>query len=135
MPRGVYPRKKKELHLETVRDAHVGHGMERSPHWPTVQHKHLKKFPACAACGGNTNLNVHHKQPFHLYPDLELEPTNLITLCMDGDKDCHIKLGHGGNFKAYNPNVEVHVEIVKTSFSMELLNETAAVAKKERLLV
>jgi 5-methylcytosine-specific restriction endonuclease McrA len=135
MPRGVYPRKKKELHLDHVRDAHVGHGMERSPHWPTVQHKHLKKFPTCAACGGNVNLNVHHKQPFHLYPELELEPTNLITLCMDGDKDCHIKLGHGSNFKAYNPHVEAHVEIVKASFSMELLNETAAVAKKARLLV
>lgn len=134
MPRGVYPRKKKELHLEEVRDAHVGHGQERSPHWPTIQHKHLKKFPACAACGGNMNLNVHHKQPFHLYPELELEPTNLITLCMDGDKDCHIKLGHGSNFKAYNPHVEVHVELVKASFSMELLNETAAVAKKARLL-
>ena len=135
MPRGVYERKKKEFHLEEVRDAHVGHGLERSPHWPTVQHKHLKKFPICAACGGSINLNVHHKQPFHLYPELELEPSNLITLCMDGDKDCHIKLGHGSNFKAYNPNVEVHVEIVKASFTMELLNETAVVAKKARLLV
>jgi len=134
MPRGVYPRKKKELHLETVRDAHVGHGMERSPHWPTVQHKHLKKFPACAACGGNTNLNVHHKKPFHLYPELELEPTNLITLCMDGDKDCHIKLGHGGSFKAYNPNVEPDVAEVRSSFTMELLTETAVKAKKARLL-
>jgi len=129
------PRLPKNLHETAVRDKHVGHGKERSPHWPAVEHKHLKLNPTCSACGGNTNLNVHHKQPFHLYPDLELEPTNLITLCMDGDKDCHIKLGHGSNFKAYNPHVEIHVEIVKASFSMELLNETAAVAKKERLLV
>jgi 5-methylcytosine-specific restriction endonuclease McrA len=135
MPRGVYPRKKKELHIEAVRDAHVGHGMERSPHWPTVQHKHLKKFPTCAACGGGLNLNVHHKKPFHLFPELELEPTNLITLCMDGEKDCHIKLGHGSNFKAYNPNVVEDVATVKANFSIELLNETAVVAKKARLLV
>ena len=134
MPRGVYVRKKKELHLEHVRDAHVGHGMERSPKWPRTQDKHLKKFPTCAACGGTANLNVHHKKPFHLYPELELEPTNLITLCMDGDKDCHIKLGHGGSFKAYNPNVEPDVETVKASFTMELLTETAAKAKKARLL-
>jgi 5-methylcytosine-specific restriction endonuclease McrA len=134
MPRGVYPRKKKELHLDHVRDAHVGHGVERSPHWPTVQHHHLKEHPTCEACSGNVNLNVHHRKPFHLFPDLELEPDNLITLCMDGDKDCHIKLGHGGNFKAYNPNVDADVAKVKANFSMELLNETAIVAKKARLL-
>ena len=134
MPRGVYVRKKKELHLENVRDAHVGHGMERSPKWPSTQDRHLKMHPTCAACGGTTNVNVHHKKPFHLYPELELEPTNLITLCMDGDKDCHIKLGHGGSFKAYNPNVEPDVAEVKASFSMELLTETAVKAKKARLL-
>jgi len=128
------PRLPKNLHKEEVRDKHVGHGMERSPHWPSVQHAHLKVEPACAVCGGGLNLNVHHKKPFHLFPELELEPTNLITLCMDGDKDCHIKLGHGSNFKAYNPQVEEHVELVKANFSMELLNETAAIAKKIRLL-
>ena len=128
------PRLPKNLHLEEIRDKHVGHGVERSPHWPTVQHHHLQKFPLCEACGGNVNLNVHHRKPFHLFPDLELEPTNLITLCMDGDKDCHIKLGHGGNFKAYNPNVDADVITVKSNFSMELLTETAVKAKKARLL-
>jgi hypothetical protein len=53
---------------------------------------------------------------------------------MDGDKDCHIKLGHGGNFKAYNPNVEPDVAEVRSSFTMELLTETAVKAKKARLL-
>ena len=133
MPRGVYVRKKKELHLEHVRDAHVGHGMERSPKWPRTQDKHLKKFPTCAACGGTANLNVHHKKPFHLFPELELEPTNLITLCMDGDKDCHIKIGHGGNFKAYNP--EVAEDAAKVFADFALLETTAVDAKKKRLLV
>jgi 5-methylcytosine-specific restriction enzyme A len=135
MPRGVYLRKKKELHLEHVRDAHVGHGVERSSHWPTVQHNHLKLNPTCACCNGTTNLNVHHRKPFHLFPELELEPTNLVTLCMDGDKDCHIKIGHGGNFKAYNPLVNEHIEIVKKQFTMEILNETAVRSKAARLLV
>jgi hypothetical protein len=132
MPRGVYERKKKQLHIESVRDDHVGHGVERSPHWPTVQHHHIQQFPTCEACGGNINLNVHHKKPFHLFPELELEPTNLITLCMDGDKDCHIKLGHGGNFKAYNPNVVEDVEAVKVDFT--LLEQYTSKAKKARLL-
>jgi len=126
------PRKPKDLYKEDIRDKHVGHGVARSPHWSTVQHNHLKLEPACAACGGGLNLNVHHKKPFHLFPELELEPTNLITLCMDGDKDCHIKLGHGGNFKAYNPDVEEHVAIVNADFT--LLEEYAKKAKKARLL-
>ena len=79
-------------------------------------------------------MNVHHKKPFHLFPELELESTNLITLCMDGDKDCHIKLGHGGSFKAYNPNVEEDVKVVAQNFNMELLTEVAVKAKKAKLL-
>jgi 5-methylcytosine-specific restriction endonuclease McrA len=128
----MMPRKPKDLHIEEVRDAHVGHGMERSPKWPATQKRFLKKFPTCAACGGTEKLNVHHKQPFHLFPDLELDPKNLITLCMDGDKDCHIKLGHGDNFKAYNPNVVEDVAAVNANFT--LLEEYAKKAKKARLL-
>lgn len=85
------------------RDAAVGHGMARSPKWPHVEKLHLKLEPVCAACGSNKKLNVHHKKPFHLFPELELDLNNLITLCMD--KECHIKIGHGGNFKDYNPDV------------------------------
>jgi hypothetical protein len=51
---------------------------------------------------------------------------------MDGDKDCHIKLGHGSNFKAYNPHVEEHVVIVRENFT--LLEEYTVIAKKARLL-
>lgn len=127
-------KRKKDLHLTEVRDAVAGHGKARSSHWPTVEHAHLKAHPTCEVCSGTVNLNVHHRKPFHLFPELELEPTNLITLCMDVDKDCHIKLGHGGNFKAYNPNVDEDVAAVKTSFSLPLLEEYATKAKKARLL-
>ena len=78
----------------------------RSPHWPAVEHQFRALHPTCAACGSASNLNVHHKRPFHLNPALELDPTNLITLCMSSGHDCHILLGHGDNFKAYNPAVE-----------------------------
>ena len=130
MPRGVYVRKKKELHLEHVRDAHVGHGMERSPKWPRVQDKHLKKFPTCAACGGIANLNVHHKKPFHLFPEHELDLNNLITLCMD--KECHEKIGHGGNFKDYNP--EVTTDSAKVLANQSLFEEVVTEAAKKRLI-
>jgi hypothetical protein len=49
-------------------------------------------------------LQVHHIVPFSVAPDLELEVSNLLTLCM-GDFDCHLRLGHGGSFRCYNPRV------------------------------
>lgn len=76
----------------------------RSPHWAKVEHEHLAKNPQCLACGGVERLQVHHIQPFHLHPELELEPSNLVTLCM-GEHECHLEIGHGGDFKKYNPIV------------------------------
>lgn len=72
----------------------------RSPHWATVRAIHLKNHPECAACGQTDNVNVHHIRPFHLSPELELEPSNLITLCTDGPGhlNCHLLCGHGGNW-------------------------------------
>ena len=120
-----------QLHLTEVRDTHAGITKERSPHWPKVEHDFRKTHPVCEACGSSVHLNVHHKKPFHLHPELELDPNNLITLCMDPTMECHIKLGHGGNFKAYNPNVVEDVAKVKANH--QLLNEVAEKAKAARL--
>ncbi len=59
---------------------------KRSGHWPTVRKDYLKDHPNCAVCSGNKKCEVHHKKPFHTHPELELEPTNFITLC-ENDKD------------------------------------------------
>lgn len=75
----------------------------RSPKWSKVRKEHLNKFSVCAACGRNTKLEVHHKIPVHLNPDLELDPNNLITLC---DDPCHLVFGHLFNYKSYNKSVE-----------------------------
>jgi len=107
---------------------------ERSPHWPSVQHHFIQKHPSCAACGSTQHLNVHHVQPFHLHPELELEESNLITLCMDND--CHLLIGHGDSFKAYNPNVREDAASVLQNVSnlKVVLKETAEKAKSQRLL-
>lgn len=82
-------------------------GAKRSSKWPSVRRQFLKANPSCAVCGGKKKLEVHHKLPFHLHPDRELDPENLITLCenkADG-VNCHLLFGHLGNFKSFNPNV------------------------------
>jgi 5-methylcytosine-specific restriction endonuclease McrA len=92
------------LAKNAVRD--ITTGGKRSSRWPTVE-KHFKALnPTCAACGDTVRLNVHHCMPFHLDPSLELDVNNLITLCM-GPNECHLKIAHCQNFKAFNPNVRV----------------------------
>ena len=79
----------------------------RSPHWPQARSKHLASNPACAACGSTRNVEVHHKEPFHLHPEKELDPDNFITLC-ESDKNgvnCHLLFGHLGSYQSYNPEV------------------------------
>ena len=95
-----------ESTLEIER-AKVPAGMARSGHWPTVRAAYLKDHPVCAVCGGTEKLEVHHQKPFHTHPDLELDPTNFITLC-EANKDgfdCHLAVGHLGSFKSWNVNV------------------------------
>jgi len=83
---------------------HVSKAFNRSPRWPEARKKFLETHPICAACLDATRLQVHHVKPFHLRPELELDPQNFMTLCM-GPNECHLKLGHGDSFQSYNPNV------------------------------
>lgn len=79
-------------------------GAARSARWGKVRAEHLQRESCCQVCGRRELLNVHHVQPFHLFPSLELEPRNLITLC-EGPTGCHLLLGHLGNWERWNPEV------------------------------
>lgn len=76
----------------------------RSRLWRRVRTEHLTKNPSCAACGGRRKLEVHHLIPFHLAPELELEPSNLLTLCERKrlGVNCHLFFGHLGNYRTLN---------------------------------
>ena len=84
----------------------------RSPLWPAARLAHLQAQPVCQACGATIKLEVHHIKPFHLYPELELDPTNFLTLCEDAGatgkreaKNCHFAWGHFYDWYAFNPQV------------------------------
>jgi len=93
----------------TLRDVKVG--TQRSGKWRAVEQHFLEAHPTCEACGSKTRLNAHHIEPFHINPALELDTNNLITLCMSR-KECHLHIGHLGNFKHYNPNVRHDAAVV-----------------------
>lgn len=81
----------------------------RASEWVYVRNEFVRRHPRCEACGSGYNLNVHHIKPFHLYPELELDEGNLITLC----REHHFRIGHDPdgkgpakpNWSASNPNV------------------------------
>lgn len=100
--------------LSKIKDIYQGKApasATRSPHWPRVRRDHLKLHPKCEVCETTGKINVHHKKPFHLHPELELDPDNLITLCENWNfgVNCHLLFGHLGNYKNINPSVEVDV--------------------------
>lgn len=83
----------------------------RSNQWSKVRDEHIRRQPECQVCGGTKDLIVHHKQPFHLFPELELQDDNLITLC-ETEKNgvnCHLLFGHLGNFRSFNAKVDEDV--------------------------
>lgn len=75
---------------------------KRSGKWPTLRKKFLKG-KSCAVCGGKKKLEAHHIKPFHLYPEGELEISNLIALCENSKiLNCHFFAGHLGSYRSYN---------------------------------
>ena len=79
----------------------------RSGKWPTRAKAHLSNHPECEACGAKKLVVVHHKLPFHAYPELELEWTNFITLCESASHNCHLIFGHLLNWRSWNEDVEL----------------------------
>lgn len=81
---------------------HVGK-KRRSSKWPRARNEHIRLNPTCAVCDGTRRTQVHHIRDFSTSPELELEPTNLITLCQK--RYHHIFLGHLHNWASINPDV------------------------------
>lgn len=111
-----------------VRDIHAK--KKRSPKWRTLQKEYLKNHNICAACGSKARLQVHHKLPFDDYPELELDPHNLITLCMS-EKECHIRIGHGGSYTKYTYKIDQYIDQIHKK--QRTFEEIWKIAKEERL--
>lgn len=99
-----------------VRDKIVNGSKKRSSEWPKVRKAYLKEHPACEVCGSTKKVEVHHKQPFHLHPELELDPKNFVSLCEGKDFGIndHPSIGHKGNFKLENTDVIEDINKAKT---------------------
>ncbi len=91
--------------IEAIADRITGRaprGSSRSSRWRTVRNQYLTAHPLCEMCGSEKKLVVHHKLPYYLFPDKELDADNLMTLC---NRD-HFLLGHLGSWMKFNPSVD-----------------------------
>lgn len=81
----------------------------RSHKWPTVEKHFLVDNPVCVCSGMSLHLEVHHKSPFHLHPELELDPKNLRTV----SRPYHFLIGHGCNWQKYNKHFDEHAALLR----------------------
>lgn len=95
---------------------------KQSPQWEALAKK-IVKGEVCEACGSDSHLQVHHRIPFHVDSSLELNPSNLIVLCMSTGFECHLRVGHGKSWKTYNPNVDWDIQRLKSSNRAIVLEE------------
>lgn len=91
--------------LLVLKKAYVLRVKKRSSSWAKIRAQHLEDEPFCQWCGSTKDLQVHHVIPFDDNPALELDQTNLITLCEKVGVGCHLLIGHHGNFKYHHPTV------------------------------
>lgn len=97
---------------------------KRSKEWPGVRRFYLDNHPMCEVCGGNEKLEVHHIKPFHLFPELELDYDNLITLCESKKYgiNCHLFIGHRGNYRNINYDINNSIKCARVVL-LGVLNE------------
>lgn len=88
-------------------------GVPRSSQWSSIRRDFLILNNKCEVCGKKKSflkpLNVHHIQVFHLHPELELDPQNLIVLCPEH----HLLFGHLMDWKSWSESVRIDSEIWK----------------------
>jgi hypothetical protein len=88
----------------------------RNPRWRSVRNHFIEKNPTCAACGGTAELEAHHVLSFHEHPELELEESNLITLCRAPTRLCHFLYGHSGRWDWSNRHVREDAALMLSRF-------------------
>ncbi len=82
----------------------------RSAGWVKVRTARLAlDGKRCRACAKKINLQVHHIQPFHRQPELELDLDNTVTLC----GRCHLLIGHLDFWQSFNPAVLADVATIR----------------------
>lgn len=104
---------------------------DRSRQWPATRKKHLISQPNCQSCHSYKNLEVHHIEPYHINPNRELDPQNLITLC----KTCHLVFGHLMDYKSWNTNVVKDCELYSSKIKTRPYHENFGINNNDHSFI
>ncbi len=75
--------------------------------WQKCKREFFKIVPKeCVCCGSKKKVELHHKKPRHLFPELALDHKNLIALC-GGGRGCHFHIGHLNSYFTYNETIDL----------------------------
>ena len=92
----------------------------RSREWSKVRSSHIAENPYCEVCGETKGLEVHHLLDASNFPEYELHPNNLMTLCGIRTKNqCHFKYGHMGNYRKTNYNLINDIGVLRRIYKGE----------------
>jgi len=86
---------------------------KRSKKWPRTRKEHMKRCPNCYICNSSKDVDCHHIIPFGERKDLENDKNNLMSLC---SKYCHLRIGHLGYWRTYNPNIRSTAIILRNDY-------------------
>lgn len=78
-------------------------GIRNTAVYKRVMKEYLSSHPNCEYCGRDKKLDVHHKIPVSVAPELATDKNNMVTLCRK--PQCHFIIGHKGNWKDYNDKI------------------------------
>lgn len=106
---------------------HIVKRFTRSSGWSKVRKEYLKIHNRCEVCGNKKSLQVHHKKDFSTHPELELDPTNLMTLC--GKRRCHLLIGHLNYWKSINPDAVIDAKLWREKINKRRMPKKGAKKK------
>ena len=85
---------------------------KRHKWWNKLKQKYLQENPKCEWCGQDADT-VHHIIPVHVNRDLEMEESNLMSLCDNRTRKCHFIVAHYCHWVKYNDKIK---EITESSW-------------------
>ena len=94
-------------------------GASWSGKWRKAKRAYYKKYgKVCKCCGASKKkdkIELHHKLPRHLFPELALAEDNFISLCNRKGVGCHFRHGHMGNYHNYNQSIKLVAHYVRNN--------------------
>lgn len=91
-------------HLWRNRGAPLRMGPRDSYAYRKAMQSYRDSHPDCEFCkrpGTRGSIEVHHKLPVSVAPELAADTANMVSLC----KKCHLAVGHLHDFRDYNRNI------------------------------